>query len=232
MWVLYVLSFLLFSSSPSDNPVFENLLDKLLSQHAEAMGGYERWANLQTLYVRFNDGDGGILEAYTKRPSKFKLVMRFAGYEWIKAWDGQTGWARYNGEDKEMTAGEAREMAEEPYFFDELLLARDLGYDVRLLSREKVDHRLAYKIRVTKAPDDVVTYYLNAQTFLIDRIDETSHDPKWAGRTFTNILRDYQSWDGMKLPSRWCIHGADKPRCLMVEEVIVDAPMKDAAFSK
>lgn len=230
MSALLVLSFLYLPLFHLEPPAADNLLDELLAEHANAMGGYERWANLETLYVRFNDGDGGILEAYTKRPDKFKLVMRFAGYEWIKAWNGQRGWARYNGEEMEMTAGEAREMSEEAYFFDELLLARELGYEVRLLSKEKVDDRLVYKIQVRKAPDDVVTYYLNARTFLIDRIDETSHDPKWAGRAFTNKLRNYQSWDGLQIPTHWCIYGADKPRCLRVEDVIVDAPMKDEEF--
>ena len=66
----------------------QNILDELLAKHAEAMGGYDNWAQLKTLYISLNTGDGGIMDAYTKKPNKFKLIYAFfrlrmgEGLEW------------------------------------------------------------------------------------------------------------------------------------------------------
>jgi len=233
MTMLVLLALWITPLSPAAPPPAADLLDEILTRHAAAMGGHDHWAQLQTLFIRLDTGDGGVMEAYTKRPDKFKLVMRFQEYEWIKSWDGRDGWTRYNGEENPMNAGEAREMAEEPYFFDELLLARELGYEVKLLTKEKLQGKTVFKIEVTKAPDDIVTYYLNANTFLIERIGETSHDPKWKDTYFTTIFQDYQNWGGLTIPGRWgIVVGDQKPRWMEVEQVMVDAPIDDAIFDK
>lgn len=211
----------------------QNILDDILAKHADAMGGYDNWAKLKTLYISLNTGDGGIMDAYTKKPNKFKLIMRFSGYEWVKAWNGQEGWSVYNGVDKTMGIGEAKEMAEEPDFFDELMFARDRGYGVQLLSKEKLKGISIYKIKVTKAKDDVVTYYVNATTYLIERIDETSHDMKWENTAFTTLFKDYKEWQGLKFPSRWgIIEGEKKPRWMDVYSVVINEPIKDSIFEK
>lgn len=219
--------FLSFTTPP------KNILDDILEKHANAMGGYENWAKLKTLYISLNTGDGGVMDAYTKKPNKFKLIMRFAGYEWTKAWNGTEGWSIYNGVDKTMGIGEAKEMAEEPDFFDELMFAKEKGYEVQLISKEKLKGISVYKINVVKAVDDIVTYYLNANSFLIEQIDETSQDLKWENTNFTTILKDYQEWQGLKFPSRWgIIEGDKKPRWMEVYTVVVNEPIKDSIFEK
>ena len=211
----------------------KNKFDEILEKHAEAMGGKEKWEAVETMFISMDTGDGGVMDAYTKKPDKFKLIMRYAGYEWVKSWNGKTGWILYNGEEKEMTVGEAREMAEEPDFFDELIFAKDRGYEVNLLTREKLEGVPVYKLQVVKAEDDIVTYYVNANTYLIVRIDEQSHDPKWVNSSFSTLLQDYKEWQGMKFPGKWGIIIDDaKPRWMKVFDIVINEPMKDSVFEK
>lgn len=197
------------------------------------MGGKDNWAAVKTMFISLDTGDGGVMDAYTKKPNKFKLIMRFSGYEWTKSWNGKEGWAVYNGEDKDMPIGEAKEMAEEPDFFDELMFAKDRGYKVQLLTKEKLKGISVYKIQVTKAADDIVTYYVNANTYLIIRIDEKSQDPKWVNSSFSTILNDYKEWQGLKFPTNWgiVIDGA-KPRWMKVFDIVINDPMNDSIFDK
>lgn len=208
-----------------------NKLDEILDNHTNAMGGMEAWKKVETLIVNLNIGGGGVMEAYTKKPDKFRLTMRIGGHQSTKAYNGSKGWAVHNGQERKMPAGEAREMSEEPNFFDELMLARELDYDIKLLTKEKLKDHYVYKIQVTKSMDDIVTYFVNVDNYLIERIDEQSFDPRFAGTPFSTLLTNYKETNGLMFPRYWTIiQGQEKPRKLEVSSIAINEPLNDSWF--
>lgn len=207
-------------------------LNQLLDRHAEAMGGEAAWAAVRSHRIVHTHAGGRITEL-VQRPDRCQLVFESPeGTLQVKSYDGSKGWLLRDGKVLPMDAGEAIEMAEEAEFQDELLQARARGHKLKSVGKQTLDGKAVHVIELRKSEQDVQTYYLDAQTYLLAAVGEYSQDPKWKGTYFKTIFQDYAAFGGLQFPRRFGLQiGEQEPRWYALESVELNPPLVPAQFS-
>jgi len=125
------------------------------------------------------------------------------GLDIVQAYDGHEGW-RVNPlqgrkDAEKMSEDEARAMADGALVEGPLLASRNDGSRVDYLGREDFDGTNAYKLKVTQKDGDEFTYWLDPDTFLEIKIDET-RKIRGAEQTTETELGDYEKIAGFYFP--------------------------------
>jgi len=125
------------------------------------------------------------------------------GLDIIQAYDGRQGWKvnplQGRKDAEKMSADEARSLADEALVEGPLLAARSDGSRVDYLGREDFDGTNAYKLKVTQKDGDEFTYWLDPDTFLEIKVDET-RKIRGAEQTTETELGDYEKVAGVYFP--------------------------------
>jgi len=125
------------------------------------------------------------------------------GLDIIQAYDGHGGWKvnplQGRKDAEKMSADEARSLADEALVEGPLLAARRDGSRVDYLGREDFDGTNAYKLKVTQKDGDQFTYWLDPDTFLEIKVDETRMI-RGAAQTTETELGDYEKVAGVYFP--------------------------------
>jgi hypothetical protein len=98
-----------------------------------------------------------------------------------------------------MSTDEARALADAALVDGPLLASRSDGSRVDYLGREDFDGTNAYKLKVTQKDDDEFTYWLDPDTFLEIKVDET-RKIRGAEQTTETELGDYEKIAGVYFP--------------------------------
>jgi hypothetical protein len=126
------------------------------------------------------------------------------GLDIIQAYDGHGGAWKVNPlqgrkDAEKMSADEARQLADEALIEGPLLAARTDGSRIAYLGRDDFDGTLAYKLKVTQKDGDEFTYWLDPDTYLEIKIDETRRI-RGAEETTETELGDYEKIAGVYFP--------------------------------
>jgi hypothetical protein len=126
------------------------------------------------------------------------------GLDIIQAYDGRGGAWKVNPlqgrkDAEKMSADEARQLADSGLIEGPLLAARSDGSRVVYLGREDFDGTPAYKLKVTQKDGDEFTYWLDPDTFLEIKIDE-SRRIRGAEQITETELGDYEKIAGVYFP--------------------------------
>jgi hypothetical protein len=125
------------------------------------------------------------------------------GLDIIQAYDGHGGWKvnplQGRKDAEKMSADEGRALADEALIEGPLLAARKDGSRVDYLGREDFDGTNAYKLKVTQKDGDEFTYWLDPDTYLEIKIDET-RKIRGAEQTTETELGDYEKVAGVYFP--------------------------------
>jgi len=126
------------------------------------------------------------------------------GLDIIQAYDGRGGAWKVNPlqgrkDPEKMSADEARQLADGALIEGPLLASRTDGSRVTYLGREDFDGTLAYKLKVTQKDGDEFTYWLDPDTFLEIKVDETRRI-RGAEQTTETELGDYEKVTGVYFP--------------------------------
>ncbi len=221
---------LIFAALLVGNPSTDEI-EKILSQHIKAMGGKEKWQDLRSYRQVYSKENGLSLTITCKMPDK--IIIRFQNdqLDASKVYDGAHGFILKNGEYLPMRPGEAIEMAEEPHYYSDLLLAEEMGYKLEYLGKESIDGIVCNKLKLTKSPKDQQTYWINTQTHLIEQTGEYSEDPAHEGIYYKTRLSDYRNVDGLMFPFRQALIANDEaPRYSVVEEMEINFAIANDAF--
>jgi hypothetical protein len=98
-----------------------------------------------------------------------------------------------------MSADEARQMADGSLIEGPLLASRTDGSKVEYLGRGDFEGTNAYKLRVTQKDGDQFTYWLDPDTYLEIKVDET-RKIRGAEQTSESELGDYEKVAGVYFP--------------------------------
>jgi len=147
-----------------------------------------------------------------------RVDMTVQGFDLIQAYDGRGGGWRVNPfqgrkDPERMSADEVRAMADSALIEGPLLASRHDGSRVEYLGREDFDGTLAYKLRVDQKDGDQFTYWLDPDTYLEIKIEET-RKLRGAEQTSDTELGDYEKVAGVYFPmsvESWQ-QGQDKQR--------------------
>jgi hypothetical protein len=126
------------------------------------------------------------------------------GLDIIQAYDGRGGAWKVNPlqgrkDPEKMSADEGRQLADEALIEGPLLSSRTDGSRVTYLGRDDFYGTLAYKLKVTQKDGDEFTYWLDPDTYLEIKVDETRRI-RGAEQTTETELGDYEKVAGVYFP--------------------------------
>jgi len=207
----FLFTFLIFPAL-----AFSQNVEDILHKHAEAMGGLERWQSLKSYRQVFGKQNGSHLTMTCRMPDEITLDFQKGDQQSTKGYDGEHGYLVKNGQYEPMRPGEAIEMAEEPHFYSDLMMAPVHGQEVALMGEEEVDGISCYKLKLKKSSKDEQLYWLNQSTYLIEQTGEYSEDSAHDGIYYKTRLSDYREVDGYVFPFRQSLIPSNRPPIVSV----------------
>ena len=182
----------------------------LIAKNLEARGGAAALAAIKNVSFTGRTIFPGDFEVtYKETRSRLtgtaadRIDLGIQGLSIIQSYDGRGGW-RVNPlqgrkDAEKLSADEARSLADGALIDGPLLAARDDGSRVTYLGRDDFDGTLAYKLKVTQKDGDEFVYWLDPDTYLEIKIDETRRI-RGASQTTETELGDYEKVDGVYFP--------------------------------
>ena len=154
--------------------------DEVVQKNVEARGGLEKMRALRSLRltgkVLFGSEDSPIEAQYAQliaRPGLYREETTLQGLTAVDAWDGKEGWklSPFGGrrDPFRASADDAKELAQSADLDGPLVDWKEKGNRIEVLGTEDVDGTEAVKLRVVRKDGDVVTYFLDEDTFLAIR---------------------------------------------------------------
>lgn len=176
----------------------------LIERHVVAVGGRERLEAIHSLQIIGILNERGTLHPMfidRRRPNLLRVRMLHGGeLVFTEAYTGSRSWEGPPGKE-ECTPGPAaaaatRHAAEQ--FDDPLIAAGQTGATVRIVGRERLGERSAYRVDVTQADGTAGSYYLDAQSGLLlrERSRRALH-PGQAERIIEVVYDDYRPVSGV-----------------------------------
>jgi hypothetical protein len=192
-------------------PVAAQDAQSLVAKNLEARGGEAALSAIKS--VRFEGrtifpGDFELTYKETRAQlgaeAATRLDLTVQGLDLVQAYDGRGGAWKINPfqgrkDPEKMSSDEAREMADSALIEGPLLASRSDGSHVQYLGRDDFDGTLAYKLRVTQKDGDEFTYWLDPDTFLEIKVEET-RTIRGATHTTETELGDYEKVAGIYFP--------------------------------
>ena len=183
----------------------------LIAKNLEARGGAAAIAAIKN--VRFEGrtifpGDFEVsykeTHARTGTAAADRVEFGLQGLDIIQAYDGHGGGWKVNPlqgrkDAEKMAADEARSRADSALIQGPLLASRTDGSTVTYLGREDFDGTLAYKLRVAQKDGDEFVYWLDPDTYLEIKMQETRRI-RGAEQTNETDLGDYEKVAGVYFP--------------------------------
>lgn len=183
----------------------------LIAKNLEARGGAAALAAIKN--VRFEGrtifpGDFEVTYKETRAregsAAADRVEFGLQGLEIIQAYDGHGGGWKVNPlqgrkDAEKMSADEARSLADNALIEGPLLASRTDGSTVTSLGREDFDGTLAYKLKVAQKDGDEFVYWLDPDTYLEIKIQETRRI-RGAEQTNETELGDYEKVAGVYFP--------------------------------
>jgi hypothetical protein len=182
----------------------------LVAKNLEARGGAAALEAIKSISFEGRSIFPGDFEATYKEArarSAGAPMIRYdfgvQGLDLVQAYDGHGGWKinPFQGrkDPERMSADEGQQLADAALIAGPLLASRSDGSKVQYLGREDFDGTLAYKLKVTQKDGDEFVYWLDPDTYLEIKVDETRRI-RGAQQTTETELGDYEKVAGVYFP--------------------------------
>lgn len=200
-------------------------LDQILANYYKAIGGLDRWQNLDTMIMKGTmDSQGTVmpLTAYHERPNKCRVEFRLKGIMMAQIFSGVFAWQinplSGNSEPAPMTSGKSNYLKDTCDIESSLIGYKKKGHKVSLLGEEEIKGKKAYKISVKYRTGNHETYYLSAATYLPIKTEGIYNMGGGEIRTTTNYF-DFKNTNGYVVPYNlvFDIHGAPSEEKLIID---------------
>ena len=211
-------------ATPTDTPA-PLTAERLVEECAKAMGGVEKIDALETLRTTQRWPDHGLIRYEIKRPNYVRmgddLVFDGERASWLEG-KNPPGTPRLVPQ-QEWKDYEMDIAWYVPAFFD---------YPAEYMGTEMVDNIETYKLQVTLSLGAVMTYNLDAQTYLVYRAasDVVVGEQEYH---YERIYSDYRLLDGILYPHAFTYAGRDGVEVLTATMVKLEfnAPLEDERFA-
>ena len=164
--------------------------------------------------------------------------LSLQGLDVVQSYDGSGAWKinPFQGrkDPEKMTSDEARQLADGALIEGPLLASRSDGSKVAYLGREDFDGTLAYKLKVTQKDGDEFVYWLDPDTFLEIKIDET-RKIRGAQQTTETELGDYEKVAGVYFPmsvESWSQGQSNQRNRVIIASATANPPVSAAFFAE
>ena len=211
--------------------------DQILDKYVQAMGG-KTAIEKQTSRVSKGSfeipavGATGTAEIFEKAPNKSAAIINIPGFGVVQeGFDGKTAWAQDPQSGLREKAGAELGAAKLDAEFYKPIKLKQLYPKIVVKGKDKVGDKDVYVVEATPTESSTETWYFDAQSGLLLRLDAEREGPqgKQAIQTF---LEDYKDIDGVKLPVSVRQVTPQFTITIKIEDVKSNVPIDDAKFKK
>jgi outer membrane lipoprotein-sorting protein len=215
-------------------------VDEIVASNLAARGGKQRIQSLGSIResgtVRGPEGRVAQVVREIKRPGLFRLEFSYQGTTSVFANDGKSGWqvAPLQGQfepaamppEADAAAGADQRDIEGP-----LVDWKQKGHVVRLLGREFIGGREAFKLEVAMQGGAIRHDYVDVASHLVVRSDVTRLI-RGRSTVLQNTFSDFRSVDGLVFPHLIETRVKDRPQALKIsiEQIELNPALDDARF--
>ncbi len=204
---------------------------KVIEQYINAIGGAEHLKSVHDLSTKCTMSIQGMnlaMNVYQKAPNMISIETLMGGNLLSKqVYDGTKGSMMMQGQKQELQGDMLNAMKYQAVLFPELQY-NELGYDIELTGKDKVNGNDAYKLTITDPVNKSTTVYFDAKTGL--KIKEVSTLPQGQGTSVTTFS-EYKDVDGVKYPVVMNQTVGPQSIDINVDEVLVNKGINDEVFS-
>jgi outer membrane lipoprotein-sorting protein len=214
-------------------------VDEIIAKNVQARGGMDKIKAVQSIRSTATMTMGPGMEApgslIQKRPDMARLEFTVQGLTAIQAYDGKVAWQimPFMGKkDPElMSADDKKDIEENADIDGPLVDYKSKGNKVELLGKDKVEGTDVYKLKVTLKNGDVITDYLDADSFLEIK-QEMKRTVRGTEREIESSLGDYKEVNGLMFAFAMenGVKGSQEKEKLTVSKIELNVPVDDAIF--
>ena len=188
-------------------PLRSQTADDIIARYIARVGGLEKLQSISTIRRTGKFIGGGGFEAVVvqenRRPNHVREEFTLQGMTGITAWDGKEGWKinPFGGKkDAEALSEDDMHSILLDADFDEPLIGyRAKGNKVQLVGTDQVEGTDVYKLRVALPNGDTRLYYMDADSGVPIRMEET-RIVRGTEQEFETTLGDYKPVNGWLVP--------------------------------
>jgi outer membrane lipoprotein-sorting protein len=221
-------------------PASAQTADDIIAKNQAAQGGLAKLKAVQSVRMTGKMTVGPGIEAPVvlemKRPKSMRLDLSIQGMTITQAYDGTTGWMinpMSGRTDPEPLPSEMTKLVEEQADMDGPLMDyKTKGSTVEFLGKDKAEGTDCYKLKLTLKNGDVRTFYIDADSFLLVKL-ESKTTVRGTDQLSDTIVGDYKDVGGMMMAHSMDSGQAGQPmrQKMTIDKIDINVVIDDARFT-
>jgi hypothetical protein len=188
--------------------IFAQTTDEILAKHQAAMGSPEKWASVKSMVMKSKFNVQGMdIESKTSIVvgKSFRTEIEVMGNKIITVIDGEGGWMNRpammggTGEPEDLPREQVKAAISQKNIGSTLLIAKNEGAKIELVSKEKLDGAEVYLLKITKKSGEESQVFVSATTgFVVKAINKMNVQGQQVEAEV--LYSNYKSIDGLFFP--------------------------------
>jgi len=188
--------------------VFAQTTDEIVAKHQAAMGSPEKWASVKSMLMKSKFNVQGMdIESKSSIVvgKSFRTEVEVMGNKIITVIDGEGGWMNRpammggTGEPEDLPREQVKANISQKNIGSSLLIAKNEGSKIDLVSKEKLDGAEVYLLKVTKKSGEESQVFVSASTgFIVKAINKMNVQGQQVEAEV--LYSNYKSIDGLFFP--------------------------------
>ncbi len=211
-------------------------LEQVLDKHFKAIG-QEKLLEQKSYSIKANVQQMGMeipMVMKIKRPDKFRMEIDMQGQKMIQAYNGEKGWAIapwMSPDPQELTGEQLQQAMDQADIDGELYNYKSKGHKAELVGKEDLDGKEVYNIKLTTNKGIVKNYYINADTYLIEKVKSTVN-AQGQEVAVEQKMSDYEKTDGVMIARKIISESPMGTATITIEDVSFNDEIDDQIFER
>jgi len=216
--------------------------EEIVKKALEARGGVEKIKAVRSErvsgHVSFSQSMEGTFVVELKRPLKMHVEITIEGQKIIRVYDGKSsGWMvnpfLETKEVQPLSPDDLKNISDESDFDGPLVDYKSKGNQIEFVSKESLDDKPVYRLKLTNKNGDVRFYFFDASSYLL---------LKWEGLRksgeqelpWESFFSDFHEVQELKFPFRidQGSPGTELKQTLVAEKIELNPQIEDSRFTK
>ena len=185
--------------------IYAQTTDEIIAKHQAAMGSPEKWASVKSMVMKskFNVQGMDIESKSSVVVGKsFRQEVEVMGNKIITVIDGEGGWMNRpggTGEPEDLPREQVKAGVSQKNIGSSLLIAKNEGAKIDLVSKEKLDGAEVYLLKITKKSGEESQVFVSVSTgFIVKAINKMNVQGQQVEAEV--MYSNYKSIDGLFFP--------------------------------
>jgi outer membrane lipoprotein-sorting protein len=213
-------------------------LDEILDNYFEVIG-LSKVLETETVISKGKAVQMGMefpMTLYQKRPGKARMEAEIQGTVFIQAYNGESGWTVMpwtgTAEPQDLSEDQVKAMEQMSDIEGDLYNWEEKGHKLSLIGEEDMEGTPIYKLKLEKEDGDLYYYYLDAENFVILKVDAQVMVQGTAVES-SSYYTNFKPVEGMIMPFSIETRINDQVTMnIMLEEILVNEEVDDNIFEK